>query len=227
MECPVGTVTYRLSVARDKIKQAVNRYENTNNEKLYSFAGLPLLACIFTEEFKSLYNTSPTPANIFNSVSANTIIKEAAKKGADGMLKTAKAKIIAGVAGVVVAGGIVTGIAIGITNKNKEATGTPTTKTIVADNQEDTTPENIGISEETSSSEDTTTEQSVDNVDTDTGKVFMNCYLNDVNWGEEKDLTGLTLFSPDCTLPINLEKIDRFSMKQNVKDFLVPLPFIA
>ena len=55
----------------------------------------------------------------------------------------------------------------------------------------------------------------------------MNCYLNDVNWGEEKDLTGLTLFSPDCTLPINLEKIDRFSMKQNVKDFLVPLPFIA
>lgn len=39
------------------------------------------------------------------------------------------------------------------------------------------------ISEETSSSEDTTTEQSVDNVDTDTGKVFMNCYLNDVNWG--------------------------------------------
>lgn len=211
MECPVGTVTYRLSVARGKIKQAVNRYENTNNEKLYSFAGLPLLACIFTEEFKSLYNTSPTPANIFNSVSANTIIKEAAKKGADGMLKTAKAKIIAGVAGVVVAGGIVTGIAIGITNKNKEATGTPTTKTIVADNQEDTTPENIGISEETSSSEDTTTEQSVDNVDTDTGKVFMNCYLNDVNWGEEKDLTGLTLFSPDCTIPIDLEKIDQFS----------------
>lgn len=83
------------------------------------------------------------------------------------------------------------------------------------------------ISEETSSSEDTTTEQAVDNVDTDTGKVFMNCYLNDVNWGEEKDLTGLTLFSPDYTLPINLEKIDRFSMKQNVKDFLVPLPFIA
>lgn len=84
MECPVGTVTYRLSVARDKIKQTVNRYENTNNEKLYSFAGLPLLACIFTEEFKSLYNTSPAPANIFNFLSTNTIIKEAAKKGAVG-----------------------------------------------------------------------------------------------------------------------------------------------
>lgn len=158
MECPVGTVTYRLSVARGKIKQAVNRYENTNNEKLYSFAGLPLLACIFTEEFKSLYNASPIPANIFNSVPANTIIKEAAKKGADGMLKTAKAKIIAGVAGVVVAGGIVAGIAIGITNKNKETTDTPTTETIVADNRTssttenpgDTTPENTGISEENS-----------------------------------------------------------------------------
>ena len=84
MDCPVGTITYRLSVARGKIKQAVNRYKNTTNEKLYSFAGLPLLACIFTEEFKSLYNISPTPANIFNSVSTNTIIKETAKKGAVG-----------------------------------------------------------------------------------------------------------------------------------------------
>lgn len=130
MECPVGTVTYRLSVARGKIKQAVNTYENTNNEKLYSFAGLPLLACIFTEEFKSLYNTTPITTNIFNPVSTNTIIKEAAKKGADGMLKTMKAKIIAGVAGIVVVGGIVAGIAIGITNKNKG-----TTETIVADNQ--------------------------------------------------------------------------------------------
>ena len=70
-------------------------------------------------------------------------------------------------------------------------------------------------------------EQSVDNVDIDTGKVFMNCYLSDVNWGKKKDLTGLTLFSPDCTLPIDLKKIDWFSLKRNVKDFLVPLPFIA
>ena len=211
MECPVGTVTYRLSVARGKIKQAVNKYENTNNEKLYSFAGLPLLACIFTEEFKSLYNTTPITANIFNPVSANTIIKEAAKKGADGMLKTAKAKIIAGIAGIVVVGGIAAGIAIGITNKNKG-----TTETFVADNQtSDTTPDDNQISEENSeeipSIEETTTELSADDSDTNTGKVFMNCYLNDVNWGEEKDLTGLTLFSPDCTLPIDLEKIDQFS----------------
>lgn len=211
MECPVGTVTYRLSVARGKIKQAVNKYENTNNEKLYSFAGLPLLACIFTEEFKSLYNTTPITANIFTPVSANTIIKEATKKGADGMLKTAKAKIIAGVAGIVVVGGIAAGIAIGITNKNKG-----TTETIVADNQtSDTTPDDTQISEENTeeipSIEETTTEQSVDDADTNTGKVFMNCYLNDVYWGEEKDLTGLTLFSPDCTLPIDLEKIDQFS----------------
>lgn len=211
IECPVGTVTYRLSVARGKIKQAVNKYENTNNEKLYSFAGLPLLACIFTEEFKSLYNTTPITTNIFNPVSTNTIITEAAKNGADGMLKTAKAKIIAGVAGIVVIGGIAAGIAIGIANKNKG-----TTETIVADNQtSDTTPDDTPISEESSeeipSIEEATTEQSVDDVATNTGKVFMNCYLNDANWGEEKDLTGLTLFSPDCTLSIDLEKIDQFS----------------
>lgn len=120
MGCPVGTVTYRLSVSRGKIKQAVDRYENTSGDKLYSIGALPLLACIFTEEFRGLYHVSPTPAHILNSVSTHAVTKGAAKKGADGMLKTAKAKIIAGVAGVVVAGGIATAIILGVTNNDKE-----------------------------------------------------------------------------------------------------------
>ena len=63
MECPVGTVTSRLNIARGKIKQAVTQYENINNEKLYSVGAIPLLACLFSEEFRSLYHVSPTPAN--------------------------------------------------------------------------------------------------------------------------------------------------------------------
>lgn len=136
MECPVGTVTYRLSVARGKIKQAVTQYENINNEKLYSIGAVPLLACIFMEEFRGLYHVNPTPANIFNSVSTTTIIKEAAKKGAGGMLKTAKAKIIAGVAGIAVAGGIVTGIILVNSNKDESTpkkTGTTTESEMVND----------------------------------------------------------------------------------------------
>lgn len=122
MECPVGTVTYRLSVARGKIKQAVTQYENINNEKLYSVGAIPLLACLFTEEFKSLYHISPTPANIFTSVSTNTLINGAAKKGADGMFKTAKAKIIASVAGIVVVGGIAAAIILSNRDKGKDTT---------------------------------------------------------------------------------------------------------
>lgn len=122
MECPVGTVTYRLSVARGKIKQAVTQYENISNEKLYSVGAIPLLACLFSEEFRSLYHVSPTPANIFNSVSTNTLAKAVAKKGADGMLKTAKAKIIASAAGIIIVGGIAAAIITGTRNKEKDPT---------------------------------------------------------------------------------------------------------
>lgn len=124
MECPVGTVTYRLSAARGKIKQAVLKYENVNNEKLYAIGGLPLLACIFTEEFKSLYNASPIAAHVLEPVSTNTAGAGAAasasgaagngvaQKGANGMLKTLKAKIIASAAGVVIVAGIAAAIVL-------------------------------------------------------------------------------------------------------------------
>ena len=50
MECPPGTVTYRLSVARAKIRNGVQAYESKNNDKLYSVVGLPLLMRILYEE---------------------------------------------------------------------------------------------------------------------------------------------------------------------------------
>lgn len=54
MECPEGTVKYRLSAARGKIKQGVQDYENTSGIKLYSSGSVALLTAIFVAESQSL-----------------------------------------------------------------------------------------------------------------------------------------------------------------------------
>ncbi len=54
MECPQGTVKYRLSVARAKIRDGVQAYETRNNDKLYSIVGLPLLMRLLYEEVNSM-----------------------------------------------------------------------------------------------------------------------------------------------------------------------------
>ncbi len=53
MECPAGTVKYRLSVSRSKIKKGVEAYEHKTHDKLYSFAGVPFLALLLSEEAKA------------------------------------------------------------------------------------------------------------------------------------------------------------------------------
>jgi len=54
MECPEGTVSYRLSAARGKIKEGVQRYENTNGVKLYSSGATALLTAVFLAETQGL-----------------------------------------------------------------------------------------------------------------------------------------------------------------------------
>lgn len=91
MECPEGTVKYRLSAARGKIKQGVQDYENTSGIKLYSSGSVALLTAIFVAESQSLVIPNVL-ANIF--------------AGAAGLAGTA-----AGVAGAVASTG--TALAIG------------------------------------------------------------------------------------------------------------------
>ena len=64
MECPEGTVKYRLSAARGKIKQGVQDYENTSGIKLYSSGSVALLTAIFVAESQSLVIPNVL-ANIF------------------------------------------------------------------------------------------------------------------------------------------------------------------
>ncbi len=54
MECPPGTVKYRLSVSRAKIKEGVLEYENESKDKLYSFAPIPFLAGLLAMEAENI-----------------------------------------------------------------------------------------------------------------------------------------------------------------------------
>lgn len=62
MECPVGTVTYRLSVARAKIKAGVLQYEKQNDDKLYSVAVVPFLTSLLMYEMQNMYIPYAAPA---------------------------------------------------------------------------------------------------------------------------------------------------------------------
>ena len=103
MECPEGTVKYRLSAARGKIKQDVQDYENTSGIKLYSSGSVALLTAIFVAESQSLVIPNVL-ANIF--------------AGAAGLAGTA-----AGVAGAVASTGTASAIGGGAAGA---ATGTAT-----------------------------------------------------------------------------------------------------
>lgn len=54
MQCPEGTVTYRLSTARGRIKKGVQAYENLSGQKLYSSGGITLLTAVFYAETQNL-----------------------------------------------------------------------------------------------------------------------------------------------------------------------------
>ncbi|MBQ8413104.1 MAG: hypothetical protein IJX12_05800 [Lachnospiraceae bacterium] len=108
MECPPGTVKYRLSIARGKIKEGVLEYENINNDKLYSVAGIPLLAGLLTAEATGLTVPDIYP-EIFNSITASvvtgtTVMTQAGVTESVGLTSVSETAGVTSSAGVVNAG---------------------------------------------------------------------------------------------------------------------------
>lgn len=117
MGCPEGTVTYRLSAARGKIKNGVLSYEKESGDKLYGFAAIPFLASLFAMELQDVYGVSLANMGIYNLGIQEGMIGTMGKTAG----KLAKQKIIAGVvAGVLVVGAAVAGIVISTKNKKEE-----------------------------------------------------------------------------------------------------------
>lgn len=130
MNCPEGTVTYRLSSARGKIKRAVQDYEDTSGVKLYSSGAVPLLTAIFIADAEKV--VIPNVLNgIFSSFGigvgatatttvAGTMAKATGKIALKGLFKTAKAKIVVGAVAAAVAVGGVTGFMLTNKPENKQ-----------------------------------------------------------------------------------------------------------
>ena len=143
MECPVGSVTSRLSAARQKIREAVLIYEKENNDRLHVIVPVPILTQILNKEAEKLtlppFNISAcekAESNTENSQTNsdsrfdNSVQKTNIKPGGKSMLNSIKAKIIAVVAAVaVVGGGITAAVVLNSDNEVKTDTSSSVSKT--------------------------------------------------------------------------------------------------
>ncbi len=245
MECPIGTVTYRLSAAREKIRQGVSEYENKNHDKLYSYASaVPLLAGVLTAEALSLnvQAAATDAASITNADSTNHAANTSKGGTIKKMLKTPKTIIAATAAAVVIIGGI-TAAVIATNHENTPSSGTQTRQ---ESQQASFDAESDQESQQTSSGAESGLENHQDSSDTqidqenpqdssDTDETVF--WLHTADWGEEKDLTGITLFNGECTAPIHLEDFNghesltpygvwygpnNYAYSDNLTDLIIP-----
>lgn len=138
MECPVSTVTARLSKARAKIKEGILKYEKKSHDKLYAVAMVPILALFFQAEAKA-----STPTNMWSKVKA--VIPESkpdmrpVTMGGKIMLKSLKAKILLAVLAFLLIGGAIAAVIV-ISNRNMNS---EPQNEIVENNREQAEDENL------------------------------------------------------------------------------------
>lgn len=106
MDCPEGTVKYRLNAARAKIKNGVLRCEHRTDDKLYTFVGVPFLARLLTAESAELTVPAFQAASLLPVASSGA--QAAVNIGKKAFLSTLKGKLIVGAATAVILGGAVT-----------------------------------------------------------------------------------------------------------------------
>ena len=116
MECPEGTVKYRLSVARAKIRDGVLRHEKKSGERLYVVAPIPFLTLLFTTQMQDTQMLL-LPLNFKRSFPGPTPVAKTRRRM---VLKSLHFKIAAGIAAAVVGVGGVAAIAAFVTNQSAE-----------------------------------------------------------------------------------------------------------
>ena len=145
MDCPVGSVTSRLSASRQKIREAVLIYEKENDDRLHAVIPIPILTQIFNKEAEKLTLPKLTISANMNAENSqtnsdsrfdNSVQKTHVKSGGKTMLNSIKAKVISGVVAVAIIGG---GISAVVINNNKKDYDEPKAKNKVqtVDSQKD------------------------------------------------------------------------------------------
>lgn len=156
MNCPEGTVKYRLNAARAKIKKGVLDYEKKSGDKLYAVVGVPFLALLLSRQAEAasvpvldimsvITQSAPyvPDATAVDPNFANSAANTARRIGGK-MFGTLKAKIIVGAcAAAIVGGGVTAGVIIANNAKKNPNDGytsrmkselVPTSKTDISGN---------------------------------------------------------------------------------------------
>ncbi len=164
MECPEGTVKYRLSVARAKIKEGVLAYEKKSGVKLYSVAGTPFLAAILMAEAEAVgIVCAPLSFSLSTAVSGaeSLVATKGAKAGGKIMFETLKSKIIAGIIGVLLVGGVIATVVADKDSKKEESSGQVSEESYVENDYTDESYEENDYLDEWSDSESVESEEVV------------------------------------------------------------------
>lgn len=127
MDCPEGTVKYRLNAARVKIKKGVLDYENKNDERLHAVVMIPFLTRLFAEISKNTDVPQIPIENVLPKANSAPDTTQTVTNGGKKMLNSLKSKVIAGVCAAVVVGGGVT--AAVLVSKNASRPGVTVTST--------------------------------------------------------------------------------------------------
>ena len=166
MECPEGTVKYRLSAARAKIKEGVLRYEKKSGDKLRSAGAVPFLAALFTAQMESM-QMPLLPTSILDALPKSTLAASTAKTGGSILFKSLQLKIAIGIAAAVVAVGGIATAAVLINRNAKEVSvegqeENRLEKTTPETDEETATEDSITVEEVTSGAIEGTTEPAIE-----------------------------------------------------------------
>lgn len=121
MECPVGTITSRLCLARGKIKEGILAYEKKSGDKLHGIVLVPVLGLLFKEEAMAM-EPQILLSNIVKNSSTKLNTVRVAESGGKAMFKTLKMKILVGLTATALVGGGVTVTVLNQSEKKAETT---------------------------------------------------------------------------------------------------------
>ncbi|MGN1433302.1 MAG: sigma-70 family RNA polymerase sigma factor [Ruminococcus sp.] len=142
-ECSKGTVLSRLNYSRAKMKTAIEKYEEENNDKLHGVVFVPLFSSIFKEQSKHIevpeINLDFTKQGIKNITSkgAESAVKSGAKGAVSSVMKTRVIAMLCGMT-VLCAGTISTGVLAGCTEEDLPIVTTASTVEVTTDPTEPT-----------------------------------------------------------------------------------------
>lgn len=151
-ESPTGTVTYRLNVARAKIKKGVLEYEEKNKDRLHAIVPiLPFLTRLLRAEAESievpylLPEISVAEAEIAETAVDAASAADTAAKSA-GFMSTVAGKVTAGIVTLAVVGG---GVGVAMHTVNSDSSYNSDTKPVISETlTQATSSESVPVNEE-------------------------------------------------------------------------------